>query len=146
MNEPPAFGGGTFIADKSVWARADQEAIREEWQRALLGGQIVTCQITELELLYSARTGQEFLELEEELAALRNLPITEAICDIAIAALRQLAHVMPAYHRLPLPDALIAATALDAGIGVLHYDGDFDKLATVLDFESRWVAAAGTLD
>jgi hypothetical protein len=31
------------------------------------------------------------------------------------------------------------------GFGVLHYDRHFDALATVLDFESRWVAPADSM-
>jgi predicted nucleic acid-binding protein len=42
-------------------------------------------------------------------------------------------------------DLLIAAAAQDAAVGVLHYDSDFDTLATVLSFESRWIAPAGSL-
>jgi hypothetical protein len=31
-------------------------------------------------------------------------------------------------------------------MGVLHYDADFDVLAEVLGFESRWVAPRASLD
>jgi hypothetical protein len=34
---------------------------------------------------------------------------------------------------------LIAACAQEAAVGVLHHDADFDRLADVLDFESRWI-------
>jgi hypothetical protein len=43
-----------------------------------------------------------------------------------------------------VPNLIIAAAA--AGFGVLHYDGDFDTLAEVLPFESRWLARRGSLD
>jgi predicted nucleic acid-binding protein len=43
------------------------------------------------------------------------------------------------------PDLLIAAAAQDAALGVLHYDAHFDRLATVLSFESRWLAPPGSL-
>jgi predicted nucleic acid-binding protein len=43
-------------------------------------------------------------------------------------------------------DLVIAAAATSAGFGVLHYDGDFDTLAEVLPFESRWLAPPGSLD
>ena len=44
----------------------------------------------------------------------------------------------------------IAADTLNSGmcqsaVRVLHYDADFDTLATVLSFESRWIAPAGSL-
>jgi len=48
-------------------------------------------------------------------------------------------------HRVRVPDALIAAAAAERGCGVLHYDQHFDRLATVLQFTSRWVASPGTI-
>jgi predicted nucleic acid-binding protein len=61
-------------------------------------------------------------------------------------ALRKLSRKAGAgYHRAKLPDALIAAAAQQAGIGVLHYDRHYDRLAEVLHFDSRWIAPAGTL-
>jgi predicted nucleic acid-binding protein len=59
--------------------------------------------------------------------------------------MRALARREPLYHRVRLPDALIAAAAQDVGIGVLHYDHHYDRLAEVLHFESRWIAPPGTL-
>jgi predicted nucleic acid-binding protein len=35
------------------------------------------------------------------------------------------------WHRTPIPDLLIAETALHHGMGVVHVDGDFDRLAEV---------------
>ena len=49
------------------------------------------------------------------------------------------------HHRLPFQDALIAATSAHHNVGVLHYDGHFDTLSTVLGFENRWVATPGSL-
>jgi len=61
-------------------------------------------------------------------------------------AQRALAHVRPLHHRsVNIADLLIAACAADAAIGVLHYDEDFDRLADVLAFESRWIAPRGSL-
>lgn len=140
------FGGSTFIADKSAWARSDVEYVRGDWTQALRNGQICTCPITCLELLYSTRTSHEFEELEAELATLREVSITRSIVEAARAGYRELAAHSDGYHRLALPDLLIAACAQDAGIGVLHYDREYDRLREVLNFESRWVAPAGTLD
>jgi predicted nucleic acid-binding protein len=40
---------------------------------------------------------------------------------------------------------LIAAAAQEAGVGVLHYDRHYDRLAKVLNFESVWIAPPGSL-
>jgi predicted nucleic acid-binding protein len=140
------FGGGTFIADKSAWSRASHRRVRKSWSRAFLDGQITTCPIVDLELLYSTRNGDDFDRLASDLAQLRSVPVTRSVTNAAQQALRTLAHDAPLRHRsVKLPDLLIAACAADASIGVLHYDEDFDRLANVLAFESRWIALRGSI-
>jgi predicted nucleic acid-binding protein len=141
------FGGGVFIADTSAWARSEQPIVAGEWQRAIASGQIATCPVVKLEVLLSARDGDELDSRDDALAALRDVPITRSVTNAALLALRQLAHVRPQHQRgIRLPDLLIAAAAQDAGVGVLHYDRDYDRLADVLSFESRWLAPPGSLD
>jgi predicted nucleic acid-binding protein len=146
MNAAPPFGGGYFIADSSAWARSDEEAITESWGQALQAGQIATCTIVKLELLYSTQTTAGFRELEAELSVLRDIPVTRSISNAAVAGMRRFAEYSDLYHRIPLPDYLIAACAEDAGLDVLHYDRHFDRLAEVFTFESCWLAPAGSLD
>ena len=38
------------------------------------------------------------------------------------------------------------AAAEDAGLVVLHYDADFDRIAAVTGQECEWVVAPGTVD
>ena len=135
-------GGRTYLADSSAWAHAHHSRVRDEWSAALRAGQIATGPIVKLELLYSARDGARFDQLEADLSQLRDVPITRA----ALAALRDLAHVGPLHHRsVSLPDLLVAVSAQDSALGVLHYDEDFDVLAGLLGFESRWIAPRGSL-
>jgi predicted nucleic acid-binding protein len=52
-------------------------------------------------------------------------------------AIGELAERSDGYHRLPLTDALIAASAAEhGGLAVLHRDSHLDRLAEVLSFES----------
>jgi predicted nucleic acid-binding protein len=141
----PVFGGGAFIADTSARVRAGHPAVRDDWATALRLRQVATCSITTLELLYAARDEREVADLEADEATLRDIPVTVSVQRAAIAALRELSRIGAGYHRVKLPDALIAAAAQQAGIGVLHYDHHYDRLAEVLHFESRWIAPAGSL-
>jgi predicted nucleic acid-binding protein len=141
----PAFGGSFFIADKSAWTCASDPTVRDEWAEALRAGQIATTSITVLELLYSARTSTEFAALEEELHQLRLVRTTQSVLNATVTALRELSTLSDGFHRVPIPDALVAAAAQDAGLGVLHYDHHYDRLATVLHFESRWIASPGSV-
>ena len=141
-----AYEGRIFIADKSAWERASDPSVRDEWAEALLGGQIATCPIVKFEILFAARSGTDYDQLDENFGALRDIPITRSVTNAALAAMRQLAHRNPPQHRAPkIPDTLIAAAAQDGAVGVLHYDHHFDLLAEVLSFESRWIAPPGSI-
>lgn len=136
MNEPP-FGGGQFIADTSAHHRAGDRRVRDEWISAYEQGALLACLIVRFELLYSARNVGEFEEIDGNLDDLRDVPITVSVQRAAIGAMHELAK--RGQHRVKLSNLLIAAAAQEAGVGVLHCDGDFDRLATVLSFQSRWL-------
>ena len=141
----PPYGGGVFIADTSAWNHADHAQARTDWAAAIRASQIVLSPIVTLELLQSARSGEEYDELHEELGLFRDVALSRGIAAGAVWALRELAHRGQLLHRLPIQDALIAASAQDRGYGVLHYDGDYDRLASVMAFESRWILPRGAI-
>lgn len=80
-----------------------------------------------------------------DLARLPRIGIDKEVEAVALDAQRELADI--GHHRLAPADVTIAACAHLAGIGVLHYDSDYDVLAerTSLQFESEWLAPPGTL-
>ena len=43
------------------------------------------------------------------------------------------------------PDLIVAAAAEAAGLKVLHYDADFDRIAAVTAQETEWVVPRGSL-
>jgi predicted nucleic acid-binding protein len=45
-----------------------------------------------------------------------------------------------------IPDLLIAAAAEEAGLTVLHYDADFDRIAAATGQPCEWIVPAGTID
>jgi predicted nucleic acid-binding protein len=138
-----------LLLDNSAWARLGDSAIpdrrAEEIALALEEGRIATCLPFLLEAGYSARNADDHDELVEELLALPLISIDEGIERRAVDAQRQLAQV--GHHRLPPVDLILAAIADRHGLGVLHYDGDFDLLRskTDLDFESVWLVSRGKL-
>lgn len=139
--------GGPWVADTSAWARASAPRVADAWSVAARAGELVACPIVTLELLFEARDGEQVERVATALDALAQAPITRAVTDAAIGAIRELAAAGSAgAHRVRVPDALIAAAAAERGFGVLHYDHHFDRLATVLGFTSQWIAAPGSLD
>lgn len=66
-------------------------------------------------------------------------------CRSAEIAMRTLAHRSAGAHRILIVDYLVAAAAQEMGAAVIHYDRDYDTLATVMEFDSIWLAPAGTI-
>ena len=147
MGQAPRFvtlpAGRIYLFDTSIWIRTKHPLITADWTAALRNNQLAVSPIVAFEVLCNARNQAEFEQLEGELDALRQMPLTQGIVRDARRALHTLS--LTAHHRLPFQDALIAATAARQNVGVLHYDGHFDTLSKVLGFESRWVAAPGSL-
>lgn len=138
-----------LLLDNSAWARLGDaslpDARAEEIAVALEGGRVAACLPFLLEAGYSARSAGDHDELIEELLSLPLISMDEGVEGRAIDAQRQLAHA--GHHRLPPVDLILAAIADRHGLGVLHYDHDFDLLRskTDLDFESVWLVPRGKL-
>ncbi len=45
-----------------------------------------------------------------------------------------------------VPDLLIAAAGEENGLVVLHYDADFDRIASVSGQSCEWVVPSGSVD
>jgi predicted nucleic acid-binding protein len=107
--------------------------------------QLATCLPFLLEAGYSARSGRERALLMADFARLPRVEIDRDVERLAIEAQRELAEI--GHHRLAPADVVIAACAHTAGMGVLHYDGDYDLLHehTSLIFDSEWLAPPGVL-
>ena len=139
----------TLLLDNSAWARLGDPALSDERVSeiadALEAGRIATCLPFLLEAGYSARTARDHNELLAELLALPHFHIDEEVERRAVDAQRQLARI--GHPRLPPVDLIVAAIADRHGLGVLHYDRDYDLVAekTDLNIESAWLAPAGSL-
>jgi predicted nucleic acid-binding protein len=138
-----------LLLDNSAWARLDQPTIarerREQIAEWLEQRRIAICLPFLLEAGYSARNARDHAALIDELLTLPLLRVDAQVEDRAIDAQRQLARA--GHHRLPPVDLMVAAAADVHGVGVLHYDADFDVLGarTDLRFDSVWLAQRGTL-
>jgi predicted nucleic acid-binding protein len=101
--------------------------------------------VTDLEVLYSARSPFEY---QTKLAELRtkyvHLPITPEICARALEVQAKLAT-----HSQDVgcgtAELLIAACAEFHQIPILHYDGDFDLIASITGQSALWVVPRGSV-
>jgi predicted nucleic acid-binding protein len=134
-----------YLADKSALTRREtRPEVREVIEPLLLSGSIATCGIVDLELLYSASSPVIYASLASSLRALPRIEITEAIVDRALEVQASLAK--SSQHRaVPLPDLIVAACAESAGLTVLHYDGDYDRIAEITRQPTQWVLPRGSV-
>lgn len=133
-----------YLVDKSALARMPLEPVRRKLAPILEAGEAATCAVIDLEVLYSARNAEdhEAIRRRRDLAYQR-VPLTEPIFERAIFVQGLLART--GRHRIPIPDLVIAAAAEQAGLSVLHYDGDFDSIAEVTGQPMEWVVPRGTV-
>jgi predicted nucleic acid-binding protein len=128
-----------WLLDKSAAARSGDKRIAE--QLTELAGSLFLCPVGRLEQLYSARSAADYDALDSEL--LSSFEIASAPPDLFERALdlqRDLAHHHGMWHRTAIPDLLIACTALHHGLGVVHVDRDFDRIAEIRPLVSRRLA------
>lgn len=131
-------GEAPFVADTSAWWRFSSlpDELAGPIQAAVAAERMWITPIVRMEVLYSARSSAEYIEIEADLDALRILRNDRAVTDAAMSAIGELAERSDGYHRVPFTDALIAAAAAEHGaVAVLHRDTHFDKLAEVLTFQ-----------
>jgi len=144
--------GGAVVLDNSAWARTLDGRVtgqrRKHFEDALANGELWTCPPSLLEMRFSGRDTAGFQLTARRLSALPHAPLTSTAADAAVQAQEELAVAPGVSHRVKPVDLLVAAVAASEGLGVLHYDGDYDTIAehTSLRFASVWVAPRGSID
>lgn len=135
------------LADTSAWSwtRVRGGEIRREFDEAVVAGNVATCDMVRLELLHSAPSASKFRALHRDLGVLSERPIGKEQWERALDVYEQLARQGGLRHRaVKHPDLLIAA-AETAGMAVLHYDEDDDRIAAITGQSVRWIAPRGSL-
>jgi predicted nucleic acid-binding protein len=130
-----------WILDKSVASRFGDESVMQ--QLLAIEGTLFICEIGLLEQLYSARSASDYDKLERELrAAFDVLPAPPEALQLAQSLQRKMAHHRGLWHRRPIPDLLIAVTALHHDVGVIHADNDFSLIAQVTGLVTQKIEVA----
>jgi predicted nucleic acid-binding protein len=135
------------LADTSAWTnRRKHSAVSADFEDRLIAGEIATCSMVKLELLWETRDAQGFAERRARLEALDELPIDQPVWRRALEVFEQFANHGPLHHRqVKLPDLLVAAAAEIHGVAVCHYDRDFELIAEVTGQRVRAIAPIGSL-
>jgi len=127
-----------ILVDTSAWVEFLRDTGSAVCQRVddLLDGDIATCHPVRMEVLAGARDEAHLNDLRRLLARASLLPTRATDYEQAAGLYRSCRRSGETVRRLI--DCLIAATAMRAGIPILHADVDFDTLArhTALQVES----------
>jgi predicted nucleic acid-binding protein len=119
-----------WVVDKSAAARAGDPTIGP--QLLALAGALRICPVGELEQLFSARSADDYDARRDQLHdSFESVDAPEDIFERALRLQRDLAHHHGMWHRTPIPDLLIAETALHHGLGVVHVDRHYGRIAEV---------------
>jgi len=125
-----------WLVDKSAASRIDDPDVGPRLVE--LAGLLHICPIGELEQLYSARSADEYDVWRDKLRAGYTLVrAPDDVLERALRLQRDLAHHHGMWHRVAIPDLLIAETALHHGLGVVHVDADFERIAEVRPLTAR---------
>jgi predicted nucleic acid-binding protein len=134
------------LADTSAWQLSRRRPeLQASFTQKTVEGLIGTCAMVSLELMQIVRNGREFDEHRVEMDELPQFPIAAREWARAIEVYRELAHQGGAHQRsVGHADLLIAAAAESAGVEVLHYDEDFDRIAAITGQPTSWLVPRGS--
>jgi len=133
----------TYLLDTSVLSRLGSSPVRLRVEQ-LDGSGLARTSMTDLEVGFSARNGAEWDRLAAAVGAFVLVEVEARHFDRARQVQRLLAE--DGLRGRKVPDLLIAAVAEAEGLIVLHYDVDFDHIASVTGQAVEWIVARGSID
>lgn len=138
--------GTLFLIDTSALTRASDKTVRAIIEDQIDAGVAATCATIDLEVGYSARNptalratriarGELYVTLAiDERTTRRALNVQQFLADKGL-------------HRAAGPfDLLTAAVAELNHAIVLHYDADFEHIASVTGQRQQWIVPRGSID
>jgi predicted nucleic acid-binding protein len=134
----------THLVDTSVLTRLHRGEIVQVVEPLASAGQLGRATISDLEVGFSARNAREWDRLMVALEAFDPIEIDADHFERARHVQRNLAD--KGLRGRKVPDLLVAAAAEARRITVLHYDSDFDIIASVTGQPTEWVVPHGSVD
>ena len=105
---------------------------------------MLVCDLVVMELTRLTPNEPRAREVAERLNAFQSVPMPAALWRRA-RALQILLAANGDHRRVPPVDLLIGAAAEAAGVPLVHYDRDYERLGAVSALEHHWVLPDGTL-
>jgi predicted nucleic acid-binding protein len=140
LDRPALFDTGVW-----TWARDRRHPQLAKWFNAQVAAdRVLVCDLVILELARLAPNEERAREVTERLDAFQAVPMPAKLWTRA----RELQLLLTAdgdHRRVPPVDLLIAAAAEMAGVVLVHYDRDYERIAKISALEHRWLLPDGAL-
>lgn len=140
LDRPALFDTGVW-----TWVRDRRFPQLAGWFNAVVeAGLVLVCDLVILELTRLAPNERRAKEVSDRLSAFEAIPMPTGLwlrarqTQLALAASGD-------RRRVPPADLLLAATAEEAGVELVHYDRDYERIAGVGELHHEWLVPDGTL-
>ena len=140
LDRPALFDTGAW-----TWVRDRRFPELASWfNGAVEAGLVLVCDLVILELTRLAPNERRAREIADRLAAFEAIPMPGALWSRARRTQLELA-TNGDHRRVPPADLLLASAAEEAGVTLIHYDRDYERIAGVSGLRHEWLASDGTL-
>jgi predicted nucleic acid-binding protein len=128
-----------------TWTRDRRFPHLAEWFNAeVAAGRVLVCDLVVLELTRLAPNEARARGVAERLDAFESVRMPSALWN-RVLEIQLLLSPDGDHRRVPPADLLLAAAAEQAGVPLVHYDRDYERIATVADLQHRWIVEDGSL-
>jgi predicted nucleic acid-binding protein len=140
LDRPALFDTGAW-----TWVRDRRFPELASWfNEAVEAGLVLVCDLVILELTRLAPNERRAREVADRLAAFEAIPMPGELWSRARRTQLELA-TNGDHRRAPPADLLLASTAEEAGVALIHYDRDYERIAGVSGLRHEWLAPDGAL-
>ncbi|MGH2911754.1 MAG: PIN domain-containing protein [Solirubrobacteraceae bacterium] len=128
-----------------TWARDRRFPQLARWfNEQVAAGRVLICDLVALELIRLTPNENRAQELTARLDVFESLSMPADLWSQARELQTRLS-VNGDHRRIPPVDLLIGAAAAKAGVPVVHYDRDYERIASISSLEHHWLVPDGAL-
>jgi predicted nucleic acid-binding protein len=134
----------THLVETSVLTRLSNPVVLAALQPFIAQVALARCTLTDLEMGFPASNARQWDERQSALGPLVPIAVTQLVIERSKTVQWLLAD--RGLKGRKAPDLIIAAAAELAGLTLLHYDADFEFIATVTGQRQEWIVPRGSVD
>lgn len=140
LDGPALFDTGVW-----TWSRDRRFPHLAEWfNTEVEAGRVLVCDLVVLELTRLAPNESRARGVAGRLDVFQSVPMPDKLWSRAREVQLLLASEGD-HRRVPPADLLLAAAAEEAGVPLVHYDRDYERVAAVTDLQHLWMVPDGSL-